>query len=308
MRKKLLVFLTLLFVICLSIFNVGCIDYAGNEPDASVGLEYQLSEDGTYYIVSSYGTCTDTKVVIPSTYKYKPVKEIGRYAFDHCIWITEITIPDSIINIQNEAFLYCLNLTEVTISNGATNIGYMSFYHCPELYTRENDLIYVKANGNPYCILYEVADKKLLTCQINNNTKYISTCAFQWFLDLTEVTMPDKLTSIGAGAFQNCWNLTEVTIPNSVISIGSSAFEHCWDLNEFTIPASVTSIGHCAFRHCSLTSVTFEDSANWYKTQNENDWKNKTGGTLIDLSNPITNANTFNSLTSYFDNYYLYKK
>jgi hypothetical protein len=52
-------------------------------------------------------------------------------------------------------------------------------------------------------------------------------------------------------------SLTEITIPNSVTSIGDYAFEYCSSLTSITIPNSVTSIGREAFSDCSsLTSVT----------------------------------------------------
>ena len=42
-------------------------------------------------------------------------------------------------------------------------------------------------------------------------------------------------------------NLEEITIPNSVTSIEAGAFEDCRGLNSVTIPDSVTSIGEAAF-------------------------------------------------------------
>ena len=63
--------------------------------------------------------------------------------------------------------------------------------------------------------------------------------------NLTSVTIPSSVTSIGFGAFSSN-QLTSVTIPSSVTSIGSSAFE-ANAIREVTIPNSVTSIGEWAF-------------------------------------------------------------
>ena len=59
-----------------------------------------------------------------------------------------------------------------------------------------------------------------------------------------------------AKLYLNYTEVTELTIPDSVTSIGDYAFYGCSSLTSVTIPDSVTSIGYYAFRYCSsLKSV-----------------------------------------------------
>jgi len=71
-------------------------------------------------------------------------------------------------------------------------------------------------------------------------------------------TIPDGVTSIRYWAFCYCSKLTNVNIPDSVTSIGNGVF-YSTNLTSITIPESVTSIVAMAFSNCfGLTSVTFE--------------------------------------------------
>ena len=89
----------------------------------------------------------------------------------------------------------------------------------------------------------------------------IGNSAFEYCSELTSITIPDSVTSIGRSAFLSCSGLTSITIPDSVTSIGRSAFEGCFGLARITIPGSVTSIGVGAFNSCiSLTSITIPNS------------------------------------------------
>lgn len=58
-------------------------------------------------------------------------------------------------------------------------------------------------------------------------------------------------------AFAEHENVTKVTIPNIVKTLGLSAFRSCINLPEITIPESVEKIDNAAFRDCrSLTEIT----------------------------------------------------
>ena len=65
-----------------------------------------------------------------------------------------------------------------------------------------------------------------------------------------------KVTGIGDLAFYNCKNLTSVTIPNTVKTIGMKAFGLCSKLTSVTLGSSVTTIDESAFdRSTNLAKI-----------------------------------------------------
>ena len=90
-----------------------------------------------------------------------------------------------------------------------------------------------------------------------NSVTSIGDSAFEGCSGLTELTLPNGVRSIGDYAFYGCSGLTELTLPNGVRSIGDSAFSGCSGLTELTLPNGVTSIGESAFKNCSgLSKIT----------------------------------------------------
>ena len=73
---------------------------------------------------------------------------------------------------------------------------------------------------------------------------------------LTSITLPDSLMSIGNSAFANCSELTSVKFSENLQTIGDSAFANCTELQkEITLPNTVTSIGLYAFGGCEIKTV-----------------------------------------------------
>jgi hypothetical protein len=66
----------------------------------------------------------------------------------------------------------------------------------------------------------------------------------------TSITIGSSVTTIGTNAFTYCEYLTNISIPDSVISIGAAAFDNCFDLSTVTIGSNVSSIGDSAFTRC----------------------------------------------------------
>jgi len=80
-------------------------------------------------------------------------------------------------------------------------------------------------------------------------------------LNLTNVTLPNSLTSISDYEFNDCSNLANISVGTSVASIGSAAFAGCASLTNVTLPDRVTSIGSYSFHGCtSLKNIVIPDN------------------------------------------------
>ena len=102
--------------------------------------------------------------------------------------------------------------------------------------------------------------ENISTVSIPNSVTTIGNFAFNQCLNLTSVTIPNSVATIGGRAFAACVNLESITLPNNITNISDGCFTHC-GFASVTIPNSVTSIGNEAFSKClNLTSVTIPNS------------------------------------------------
>ena len=163
------------------------------------GFEFVSQGDG--YAVVKY-TGSGSEVVIPKTFRGKPVVTIYHSAFSGCTSLTSITIPNSVTSIGVFAFEYCTSLTSINIPNSVTSIGSSAFRGCTSL----------------------------TSITIGDSVTSIDNYAFYGCSGLTSITIPNSVTSIGSSAFEDCTGLTSINIPNSVTSIGNSAFYGCTSL------------------------------------------------------------------------------
>ena len=137
------------------------------------------------------------------------------------------------------------------------------------------------------------------------NVVSIGECAF-YESGLTEVVMGDRVESIGIYAFYKCGGLERVVLSNALVSIGTAAFKSCIGLTAMEIPASVEYIAPSVFTDCyNLKSLTFLQPTDWYYTNSNASWENKTSGTPMDLSDSSTAAVYFRN--TYKESYW-YKK
>ena len=96
--------------------------------------------------------------------------------------------------------------------------------------------------------------------EVNPNVTDIGDYAFWTCKALTNINLPDSITTIGRGAFAYS-GLVSIKIPKLVKIISESTFNNCNKLNSVTMTNNVTEIGDFAFVRCSaLTNIILPDS------------------------------------------------
>ena len=218
------------------------------------------------------------EVVIPND-----VKRICRYAFCHEVYaddwdggcksvdrgiaITVVTLPDSVVSIDEGAFYTCYNLKSINLPVGLKNIGDSAFFAC----------------------------KSLKEIDLPDELEHVGRAAFNYCTSLTRVFVPANLKSLGMYAFGNCkldqlvvakssdqWNLSDVLwnyyeeekedwydvydywecsnsrrspVEEVVViggeKIGNHYFAGCDSVEKISLSADVRVIGEGAFEGCS---------------------------------------------------------
>ncbi len=172
------------------------------------------------------------------------LRTIGEYCFNGCSNVSEITLPESLDTIMTQAFNDC-NITEVTMPDEIEYLGAEVFgYKLTSLHIQ--DLAKWIAADRYLPVLSTSADSKIY---LNNRP-------------ITNLTIPEGTTEIGAYAFANAACIRRIKFPSSGLTkIGTGAFYKCTSITSVDIPEGVDSIFSETFAGCKLLAeVTFPQS------------------------------------------------
>ena len=215
------------------------------EPAPTEGLTFELSDDGTYYIVKDMGQSEETDIVVPSVYEGLPVKEIASKAFANCTTITSVVVPDSVIKIGSDVFDRCSSLVSLTLPFvGESKKTSQDEYQYPLGYLFGD----MRFDGS---IRVEQYYYRLSTAFASSSTYYLPST-------LKEVTITGG--EILRGAFYDCSQIATITLCEGVTGINDCAFYNCASLKGINFPSSVTYIGANSFYNCALTNINIGDT------------------------------------------------
>ncbi len=265
---------------------------------------------------------------------------IGAYAFERCVNLSSIVIPETVTGLGSNAFYGCTGLRSIGPVGSGCDIEYAWTDTIPRnMFTGLTGLTKViftetviPKDGSPLagCSALKSAGPIGGGYDVEFGwTSSIPAYVFSGCSSLTEVVLPDSLTTIGTYAFNNCTGLTKIVIPASVTTIGSAAFSRCtgfttagpvggeydfefgWTetipsyafqgcskLTDINIPNGITHIGSYAFAGCtSLMDISIPENL---VAMDNNVFDGCTGLNNIVLpeSVQVIGSNAFNSCTA----------
>ena len=259
--KQLLSILLAVLLIALSVplaFGASVVDsgYCGNNPDAEYkNVTWLLDSEGVLTI-SGNGEMRDAYEPwdsyfnsIDSIVVNEGVTAVSNYGFAYCDVLNKVFLPLSLKSIGDCAFENCISLADIELPDNLTTIG-MSFRGSGLTSVTIPNKLQSLGSAFESCQSLEKVD---LSSNITNLDMY----TFLNCVSLTEVVLPNGLKRIGNSCFSGCTALKNLVLPNAVIRIDPYAFEYCSSLKTITLPQSLTVIDTGAFDYCSRLSDVY---------------------------------------------------
>ena len=158
--------------------------------------------------------------------------------FKNCTALTEIKLPDTLLEIGNYSFKGCENLVNIIIPSSVTSIERGAFNDCSSL-------------------SYITLPPKL---------KKIGSWCFADCVNLNEILIPSSVNTIGDYAFCNCFVLSSVKFEtgSKLYNLGIRCFEYCTSLREIYLPITISALNEnepiqrSRFPFCDDVDINFK--------------------------------------------------
>lgn len=167
--------------------------------------------------------------------------------------IKQITIPDTVTEIEDGAFLFCRQLASIVLPSGLQKISDGMFAKCSSLASITIPAAVTMLGSNAF-----QGCQSLAYMDIQANVTVIPD-SFAVECSLTSLTLPNTLQTIGKFAFVSVskFQVTELTIPASVTSIGDSAFggNNANQMTLTVLPTTPPTLGRNVFNLATGSAI-----------------------------------------------------
>ncbi len=232
------------------------------------------SVDGIDNVVITNYNGVEKDINIPDNIDGIIVTEIGNRAFEYCVEIENVYIPNSVLILGDQIFLNCTNLQNVIIPKSVIKVGsyifseanmtinimieneiipetwhkywcYFQIYNI-DVYNGVNLILGYKSKGvfenYNYCIQLINNKKSVILTNYNGNEE--------------NIVIPNEINnipvaSLGTSLFNGCDFIKSITIPNGISLISAKTFYKCTSLKNIILPNTITNICSYAFGSCS---------------------------------------------------------
>ncbi len=275
--------------------EIGSGAFENNHNIVSVSIPESVYEIGEY----AFENCKNLKEVYINN--HSRLHSIEYRTFANCVSLEEVILPEQLLFIEGMVFDGCDSLEYIVIPEKVDYIaddalgsrryyveihGYAGTY--AQKYALDNYFVFVAIGSREYT--YDIVPNGIVITKYTGFDKRveipsnidgydvvgIGDFAFQYNGDITDVSIPDTVTSIGVCAFESCYNLEVVFTGNANIEIiserafygcskleyiptyslrnlriiGDYAFVYCTSLKELVAFEAMETIGDGAFAFC----------------------------------------------------------
>jgi len=227
------------------------------------GFNLAIDMDGNAYIISTYGNFCSLDLSNAQMTVISPIDLPLKMSFDMLTGELFGVFMGNLYQINHNTGTYTLL---GALHNGANSYDptclFMTYGTTPSEFTvgdlnyRVNDdqvSVTVTGHVNGYDATGDLIIPESVSYQGHNYTvTTIGEIAFLYCFYLTNLSIPNTVTTIEASAFAYCQGFTgDLVIPNSVTTVGYGAFQYCSGYDgDLIIGSSVTEIGDYAFNSC----------------------------------------------------------
>ena len=195
---------------------------------------FEETINGYFITRYTYKAKSTTRVVIPDTYLDKPIIGIKDGAFVYASGVEKVYISKNITTIEAGAFVNCNSIKSLEVSSEN------------QYFSAKDGSLYSKSMDT-----FIFCPEAITSIIIPSSVKHLADRAF-YRSSIKEIVLQDGLKTIGTECFSKTKQLTDLIMPDTVTSIGESVFIYAAKIKNVKLSASLTTLPKLTFSLCPL--------------------------------------------------------